>query len=360
MDFILQPWQLYFVILAGWMNRQQQEVIEYLRTENQVYKEKFGKKRILLDDDQRRRLGVKGHILGRKRLEKVGTLFTPDTILRWHRMLVAKKWDYSDRRKKTAGRPPLTDEIRQLVLRMARENPSWGYDRIAGAMQNLGHDISDQSVGNILKAHGIEPAPDRKRQTTWKTFLKSHWDVLAAIDFTTVEVWTKSGLVTYYLLFVMDLKTRRVHFVGCMVNPHEAWMKQSARELTSCDDGFLVGKRLIMDRDTKFCKSFRSILRQSGMEPVILPPKSPNLNSQLERYFGSLKPECLSRMIFFGEASLSAVVREYVEHYHRERNHQGLGNSLIDPREDVGQPDSDVECHERLGGLLRYYHHSAA
>ena len=137
---------------------------------------------------------MKGKVLGRKRLEEVGPLFTPDTILRWHRMLVAKKWDYSDRRRKAPGRPTLSDEIRRLVVRMAHENPSWGDDRIAGAMQNLGHDVSDQSVGNILKAHGIEPAPNRKRQTTWKTFLKAHWDVLAAIDFTTVEVWTKGGL----------------------------------------------------------------------------------------------------------------------------------------------------------------------
>ena len=219
MEFILHPWQLFLVILAGWMNRQQQEVIDYLRTENQVLKEKFGKKRVMLDDDQRRSLAVKGRVLGRKRLEEVGTLFTPDTILRWHRMLVANKWDYSGRRKSRPGRPPLSDEIRQLVVQMARENASWGYDRIAGAMQNLGHDVSDQSVGNILKAHGIEPAPDRKQLTTWKTFLKSHWDVLAAIDFTTVEVWTKSGLVTYYLLFVMELKTRRVHFAGCTANP---------------------------------------------------------------------------------------------------------------------------------------------
>ena len=218
MDFILQPWQLYLVILAGWINRQQQQVIEYLRTENQVLKEKFGNKRILLNDDQRRRLAVKGKILWRKRLEEVGTLFTPDTILRWHRRLVAKKWDYSQRRK-SVGRPPVKKEIVDLVLRFARENPSWGYDRIQGAVANLGHDLSDQTVGNILKQHGLEPAPDRKRQTTWKTFIKSHWDVLGAIDFTTIEVWTMGGLVTYYLLFVMEVATRRVHFAGCTVNP---------------------------------------------------------------------------------------------------------------------------------------------
>ncbi len=133
MSFILQPWQLLVLILAGWINRQQQEVIEYLRTENQVLKEKLGKKRILLSDDQRRRLAVKGKVLGRKQLEQLGTLFTPDTILRWHRELVARKWDYSQQRNKKPGRPPVSAEVEELVLRMARENPTWGYDRIQGA-----------------------------------------------------------------------------------------------------------------------------------------------------------------------------------------------------------------------------------
>ncbi len=245
MNFVLQPWQLYFVILAGWINRQQQEAFEYVRTENQVLKELHGEKRILLNDDQRRRLAVKGKSLGRRRLEEVGTLFTPDTILRWHRKLVAAKQDYSDRRKKV-GRPPLCEEIGQLVLRMAKENPTWGYDRIAEAIQNLGHNISDASVGNILKQHGIEPAPDRKRSTSWSTFIKAHWDALAAIDLTTIEVWTKCGLVPYYLLFVMELKTRRVHFAGATVHPDETWMKQIARNLTNFEDGFLDGKRYLL------------------------------------------------------------------------------------------------------------------
>ena len=144
MSFVLQPWQLLFVILAGWVNRQQQQVIEYLHTENQVLREKMGKRRILLTDDQRRRLAVKGKLLGRKLLAQVGTLVTPDTILRWHRLLVAQKWDYSARRQKTPGRPPLTEEIRALVVRMARENPRWGYERIQGALANLGHQVSPQ------------------------------------------------------------------------------------------------------------------------------------------------------------------------------------------------------------------------
>ena len=167
--------------------------------------------------------------------------------------------------------------IVDLVLRFSKENPSWGYDRIQGALANVGYEISDRTVGNILKAHGIEPAPRRQRTGSWSTFLKAHWDVLAAIDFTTVEVWTKGGLVTFYLLFVMELKTRRVHFAGCTVNPHEAWMKQTARELTNFEDGFLNGKRyILMDRDGKFCPAFRNFLKNEDVKPVRLPARSPN------------------------------------------------------------------------------------
>lgn len=188
MAFVLQPWHLYFAIVAGWINHQQQEVIDYLRTENHVLKEKLGKKRILLNDNQRKRLAVKGKVLGRHRLEEVGTLFTPDTILRWHRRLIAQKWDHSERRKSTIGRPRVRQVIVDLIVKFAKENPTWGYDRIQGALANVGYHISDTTVGNVLKQHGIEPAPNRKLQTTWATFLKAHWDVLAAIDFTTVEV----------------------------------------------------------------------------------------------------------------------------------------------------------------------------
>jgi putative transposase len=246
-------------------------------------KEKLGKKRILLDDDQRRRLAVKGKILGRKMLQEVVTIVTPDTILRWHRELVAAKWNYSGRCKKI-GRPPTPDEIVELVQRMARENSTWGYDRIQGALANLGHEISDTTVGNILKAHGVDPAPDRKRQSTWKSFIRAHWDVLASVDFTTIEVCTKGRLVTFYLLFVMELATRRVHFAGCTPNPHDLWMLQVARNLSDADDGFLRGKKyLLMDRDTKFFHSFRSILEQAGVQAVRLPPRSPDLSPHIER-----------------------------------------------------------------------------
>ena len=167
---------------------------------------------------------------------------------------------------------------------MARENPSWGYDRIPGALANLGHQVSDQTVDNILKANGIEPAPERKRQTTWKTFLKSHWDMSAAVDSTTIEVWTIGGLVTPYLLFVMELASRRVHFAGCTPNPDNLWMMQIARSLTDAEDGFLEGKRyVLMDRDGKFFPAFQAILKTEGVDAVLLPAKSP-----IERPSGTL------------------------------------------------------------------------
>jgi transposase InsO family protein len=361
MNFVLQPWQLLFVILAGWVNRQQQQVIEYLRTENQVLREKLGKRRILLSDDQRRRLAVKGKILGRKLLEQVGTIVTPDTILRWHRLLIARKWDYSHRRQKPPGRPRIAQEIRDLVVRMALQNRSWGHDRLQGALANLGYAISDRTVGNILKEHGIEPAPDRKRQTTWKTFLKAHWEVLAAIDFTTVEIWSAKGLVTVYLLFIMELATRRVHFAGATANPDAKWIKQVARNLTAADDGFLLGKRyVLMDRDSKFSEGFRTILKDAGVSSLRLPARSPNLNAHLERFWRSLRSECLDRLILFGETMMRRAVSEYCLHYHKERNHQGLKNRLIDPGDEVGRTFGTIACRERLGGILKYHFRRAA
>ncbi len=255
----------------------------------------------------------------------------------------------------------MRQEIVDLVLQLARENPTWDYDRIQGALANLRHEISDQAVGNILKEHGIEPVPDRKRQTTWATFLKAHWDVLASIDFTAIEVWTKGGLVMHYLLIVMEIATRRVHFAGCTPNPDGPWMQQIARNLTDAEDGFLGGKRyLIVDRDTKFTDAFRSILESEGIHCVRLPPRSPNLTPHIERFMRSIKQEALERMVFFGQGMLRSAVGEYLLHYHAERNHQGIGNKIIAPDAEVGQAGGEVACRKRLGGLLHYYHRKSA
>jgi transposase InsO family protein len=202
------------------------------------------------------------------------------------------------------------------------ENPTWGYNRIQGALANLGHEISDTAIGKILKTRGIEPVPERRKQTTWKDFIQAHWDVLAAIDFTTIEVWTKSGLTTFYLLFVMELSTRRVQFAGCTSNPDEEWILQVGRNLTDSEDGFLKGKRyLLMDRDTKHSEEFRLMVTESNVEPVRLPPKSPNLNAHIERFMRSLKEECLERLILFGEESLRNAATQFLAHYHAEKPH---------------------------------------
>ena len=296
MTFVLKPWQLLLLILSGWINRHQQDAIEYLLTENQVLREKLGKRRILLNDDQRRRLVVKGKVLGRKSLDKLAKIVTPDTLLRWHRELIARKWDHSDKRR-SVGRPRTGQQIVDLTLRLARENPTWGYDRIQGVLANLGFKISDTTVGNILRAHGIEPAPERKKSTDWSTFLAAHWESITAADFTTVEVWTRSGLVTFYILVVMYLKTRRIEIAGTTPHPNSAWMQQVGRNLTDCFDGFLrLSTHVILDCDTKHLP-LRAILKSSDIEVVVLPPKSPNLNAYLERFMRSLKSECLYRLI---------------------------------------------------------------
>ena len=361
MSFVLHPWQLLAAILAGWVNREQQQRIEYLRTENQVLKEKLGKKRILLNDDQRRRLAVQGKILGRKVLAEMATLFTPDTILRWHRLLVAQKWDYSDKRA-TVGRPATSAEVVALVLRFARENPTWGYDRIADALANLGHELSGQTVGNLLKAHGLEPAPNRKRTTSWVTFLKAHWDQVAALDFTTLEIWTPKGLVTIYLLFAMHLATRRVRLVGCTPHPGSPWIAQMARNLTDAFDGFLRApvRYVLLDRDTKFTAAFQATLQSSDVKPVLLPAQSPNCNAHIERFFRSLKEEALTRVLFFGEKALCRAVEQFLIHYHTERAHQGLSHQILEPGPEAGRPAGEIVCRERLGGMLKYYHRQAA
>ncbi len=351
---------LNFVILAvsGWLNRHQQRILDYLKEENRILKEQLGRRRPRLTDDQRRRLAVKGKALGRKILSEYASLVTPDTILRWYRKLIARKWDYSQKRR-GPGRPRVIDEIRTLALRMAFET-RWGYTRIQGALKNLGHGVGRTTVANILKEHGLDGADRRQEKSTWRTFLKSHWDCLAALDFFTVEVLTLRGLVTYYVLLAMELSTRRVEVAGITPYPDDAIMAQVARNLTDEFDGFFRDKRYtIMDRDDKFTPKFRRILRDSGVRPVRLPAQSPELNSQLERFVRSIKEECLHRMIFFGEPMLRRAVGEFLTHYHGERNHQGLGNRLIEPIEEVGTRKGRVACRQRLGGLLRYYYRKA-
>jgi hypothetical protein len=229
--------------LAGWITRQQDAVIEYLHEENRVLKQQLGRRRLRLTDDQRRRLAVRGKAIGRRALAEVASLVTPDTILRWHRQLIAQKWTH---KRRSPGRRQVMQVITDLVVRMARENPRWGYTRILGALNNLGHRVARTTVANITKRNGIDPAPERGKRTTWSQFLKAHWNVLAAADFFTVEVWGPRGLVTLYVFFVIELATRRIDIAGITPGPNEVWMMQIGRNLTDPVDGFLAGKTFVI------------------------------------------------------------------------------------------------------------------
>ncbi len=257
--------QFLILIFAGWVNRHQQDVIEYLQEENRALHEQLGGKRLRFTDSQRRRLAAKAKAIGRRGLFEIGTLVTPDTLLRWYRRLIARKYDGSKSRR--LGRPRTPVKIEELILKMARENPRWGYTRIRGALCNLGHEIGRNTIKRILLDHGFDPM--RKKGMSWKTFLKAHWGAIAATDFFSVEVITQSGLVRYFVLFVIDLKTRRIEIAGIIQQPEKEWMNQIARNLTDAEDGFLNGSRyLIHDRDPLFTKSFREVLRSSVVSSV--------------------------------------------------------------------------------------------
>ena len=332
---------------------------EYLAAENRILKARL-KGRLKLSDAERATLGEIGHRLGRKILGEVASVAQPDTILAWYRKLVARKFDGSKARR-SPGRPRIKREVEQLIVRMAKENRDWGYDRIAGALANLGYEVCDQTVGNVLQRHGLPPAPERKRTTTWSAFIRIHLALLAGTDFFTAEVLTLHGLVTYYVLFFIHLESRRVDIAGVTVHPDERWMRQIARNMTMEGYGALRDCRyLLHDGDTKYTQSFRAIIASGGVEPLVLPARSPNVNAYAERWVRSVKEECLSKVILFGERSLRRALSEYVEHFHAERNHQGRGNVLLFPRGTNIRRDRPVRCRERLAGLLRYYHQEAA
>ena len=306
---------------------------EYLAAENEILRRKI-QGRIELSNIERIRLAKIGQKIGIKALRDVAMIVKPETILAWYR-------------KNKVGRPLTENELEALVLKISRENLSWGYDRIVGALANLGYKISDQTVGNILKRHGISPTPGRQPQISWADFIEMHQDVITACDFFTAEVFTPTGLITFYVLFFIQIGTRKVHIAGVTPHPNEEWMKQIARNLTMDGWGFLQGQQyLIFDRDTKFCASFRELIRNYGIKGIRPPPMSPNLNAYAERFVRTIKEECLSRLILFGENTLRRVLRTFSTHYHEERNHQGKGNLLLSSTLPSSPPTGIIKCRE--------------
>ena len=355
-----KPYTMLLMMLAGWVNRQQQEAINYLKEENKILKHELlkatGKKRIILNDKQRRRLAILAKRVGRKMLFEISCVFSPDTLLKWFRKLAGKKYDGSKNRCKF-GRPRISDELKQLIIDMAKDHKHLGCRQLHGYLKYLGYKVSATTISRVLREHGIEPAPDRPIKTTWNEFVRAQWGSLIAIDFFNIEVLTLGGIVRFMVLFAIDYKTRRVEILGIIPQAYGGWMKQMAKNLTDPFNGFSKGKSfIIMDRDPLFTQEFRDILDNSGVKPVRTTVASPNLNPMAERWVRSIKHECLNKMIIMGEKHLRYCIDQYLIHYHTSRPHTGLGHNMIDPQP---QGDGKIVRHERLGGLLKSWRRAA-
>jgi hypothetical protein len=242
--------------LTGWLDRRERQAVAYFVEENRLLRRQLGGQRLQLTDDDRRRLAARAYQVGRAALREIPTIATPDTLLRWHRQLIARKWTYA---RKSAGRTVLF-EIRQLVVRMATENPTRGYTRIQGALENVGYRVGRSTIRRILKTAGLPPAP--QRPTSWHTFLRAHWGAIAGADFFATEVWTWRGLVTYYTVFVIDLASRRVQILGSTPHPEALFMQQAVRTLTTAEARVVSAPHiLICDRDRKWSGDVQRRLR---------------------------------------------------------------------------------------------------
>jgi putative transposase len=280
----------------------------------------------------------------------------PQTLLRWHRRLVAGAWTYPQRE---SGRPPLDQELQQLIVRLARENPRWGYQRIKGELQRLGVHVSATAIRTTLRRHGLDPAP--RPTTTWRAFLRQQAASIVACDFLTVDtIWLRR----LYVLFFIELDTRRVHLAGVTANPTGGWVTQQARNLLLVLDE--RGRRvrfLIRDRDAKFSRRFDDVFRSEGAEVLVTPVQAPNANAHAERWVRTVRAECLDWSLIVGRGHLERVLRIYVEHYNRHRPHRALGLEPPGPSSrltHVGE-DRRTRVHRRdlLGGLLHEYQRAA-
>jgi putative transposase len=281
----------------------------------------------------------------------------PETLLRWHRWLVAGAWTYPRRR---LGRPPLDQQIQRLIVRLARENPRWGYQRIKGELLRLGERVSATAIRSTLRRHGLDPAP-RRADTTWCSFLRQQAAGIVACDFFTVDtVW----LGRLYVLFFIELGTRRVHLAGVTANPDGGWVAQQARNLL-----LELGERgrevrfLIRDRDAKFCRGFDDVFGSQGAGVLRTPVQAPNANAFAERWVGTVRAECLDWLLIVGRRHLEQVLRVYIQHYNTHRPHRALRLKPPDPTPSstvVSQgPPSNVRRLDRLGGLLHEYQRAA-
>jgi putative transposase len=281
----------------------------------------------------------------------------PETLLGWHRHLVRRRWTYAGRRP---GRPSVSTETGELVLRLARENPRWGYQRIVGELAGLGVRVSATSIAKILREAGLPPADARPR-LSWREFLHAHAASIIACDFFTVEtLW----LGRLYVLFFIEIGTRRVHLAGCSANPDGRWTTQQARQLAgSLAERPTPIRFLIHDRDSKFSRAFDDVFRSEAIEIIRTPFRAPNANAFAERWIGTVRRDCLDWLLITSRKQLEHVLRIYVEHYNRHRPHRALDLTPPAPRTRLrlvsSNPTDQIHRHDRLGGLIHEYARAA-
>ncbi len=300
-------------------------------------------------------------------MSKVSLLFKPDTLLRWHRQLVRRKWTF--KRQSLLPRRASDPELVNLLLRLARENPSWGYSKLHGELIKLGYQIGRSTVRDILKRQHMPPAPERARKgSSWRQFLSHYRGQFVACDFFTVETaWLK----TLYVLFFIELGSRRVHFAGCTPHPTGKWVAQQARQLTwKLEDEREEGgellqalhiRFLIHDRDAKFTEGFDAVFEAEGIEIIQTPYRAPRANAFAERWIRSAREECLDRLLIVSEAHLRHVMKEYVDYYNQARPHQGIEQRCPIPIPmEQAHKEGPVKCRDVLSGIIHNYYREAA
>jgi putative transposase len=352
-------WPRIFASITGTVDQELLLRNEYLAAEHRILKDQV-KRRLLLSDPQKQTLAEIGYRLGRTALVDVAHAAKPETSLGWYRTRVVQKVDGSQVRRHV-GRPHIRHEVEPLIVRRAKEHRDWGYDRIAGAWATLGHTVSDQTIGTMLRRHDIPPASQRTRTTTWASCIRPHMAVLAGTDCFSVPVLTLRGVVTYDVLFCLHLERRTVEIAGITVHPHERGMQQIARTVTMEEWGVLHHCRdLIHDRDPTYTQSFRAIIESGQVQTIRRPAHSPHLNAYAERWVRSVKEDCVSKLMLFGEGSLRRALQHDRAHDHAERHHQGKGTVLRCPQMTQSPREEPGPCRERHGGLLRDSHRQAA
>ena len=327
---------------------------EKLRIDEEILERDAGQKKPRFDDSQRRRLAQKGAQLNSYILSTIENTFSPDTIMEWYRKLVGNKYNSMADGQKRRGPKKISENMVELVVHMASENPQWGALRISSYMDYLGYEISETTVRKILINHGIEPDPDNRSKGDWKKFIEVHRHIISSCDFATAEILMDDKLYRYHVLFVENITTREVCLGGIARDPDGPWMAQAARNLTDAWDGFLLGQKyLIHDRDTLFTEQFDAILASIDVKSKKLPPRSPELNGHIEAFIGTFKTECLNQLVLRSEAQLRYVVHHFLEYYNHERPHTGLGGKMIKPHPQ--EPNGEIMEFSRLGGLLKSY-----